>query len=177
MQASVWIESRKVADLVSELPPGARLNERPYLVGAQIERLGFEGFGFYRQGGSMIVSADYQAYAAVDRLVNCVRGPAEIWLAERNSLPKLIAPAPTPVPGALDRVNPGAKRLRATAVLCLLNNQAAEAASLVEHYLMRNTFDWFDSRERVLAFDVALQDRFPDYRWARRDNGPDRPED
>lgn len=87
------------------------------------------------------------------------------WFVHRNSLDRLIALSQTASPGAESLVNP--HLLRCVVALCLVNDRPLDAVAIVEWYLQRENYNFLDSRDRVIAFDSALIDRYPSYAAGR----------
>ncbi|WP_067852416.1 hypothetical protein [Nocardia shimofusensis] len=100
---------------------------------------------------------------AADWLMRKTAGPAVDWLADRDSITKLVEVARTPLSGGVSvRVDP--MRFRAIVVLCILNGSFKEAAALMAEHLRRDYSQVsMESRERAAAFDVYLHQSFPAY--------------
>ncbi|MFC6010613.1 DUF6630 family protein [Nocardia lasii] len=104
----------------------------------------------------------------IEMFMRYVHGPVAEWLAERDSLEKLLELARSGNSmHVLDRVNPDATRLRAVAVLGLENNQPNAVAALMRWYLARTEFTPSDSAESAAVFDAALMQKYPAYAQAR----------
>lgn len=103
------------------------------------------------------------ATIAADWLMHKVTGPAVDWLADRDSIMKLVDVARTPLSGGVSgRVDP--VRFRSIVVLCVLNGSFEQAAALMAEHLRRDYSKVsMESRDRAAAFDVYLRQSFPAY--------------
>ena len=114
-----------------------------------------------------MVTADYGD--GIERFMNDVRGPVRQWFVQRGSLGKLISLAAQP---AADPPHPMPSRLRGVVVLCVLDGRADVAAEIMDFYVRRQAYQRLDSRERAVAFDQALRERFREYALARVSQHP-----
>lgn len=167
---TAFLISPPVGDILRSMPPEALLrgdqpdNPRHKDVDWQFfsDMPGIESAG---KAPWVITAADVQT--AVQWFERRVAGAAATWFDDRNTLEKMIQVAEEPIPGTShDRIDPGV--LRATVLLCIVNGNFTDAATLMTAHLKRDHVQPnVDSFERVSAFDKALADRFPDYRRAR----------
>lgn len=114
-----------------------------------------------------MVTADYGD--GIERFMNDVRGPVRQWFVQRGSLGKLISLAAQP---AADPPHPMPSRLRGVVVLCVLDGRADVAAEIMDFYVRRQAYQRLDSRERAVAFDQTLRERFREYALARASQHP-----
>ncbi len=164
----VAIQSKRVNEILSELPEESRLERESvdYLRRSFIDICGFGNFQDPPYTGltHVITEVDH-VESAVRWFIDFIDDHALPWLSERDSQNKLTILARTPSPRAPENISP--RRLRAVVVLCIVNKDFADAASLVEWYIRRNKFNPLDSLERTLAFDAALSELYPQYKAER----------
>ncbi|MFC3963524.1 hypothetical protein [Nocardia jiangsuensis] len=102
----------------------------------------------------------------IGEYIEHIDGPVSRRLAQRDSLEKLIALSKSrTLPKKAEVVLPSF--VRGTVVALLSDKHVAEAASLMDWYLGRETFHFQDSLERVRAFELVLRERFDDYAEVR----------
>ncbi len=101
----------------------------------------------------------------VERFMDGTRRGVVDFFAERDSLMKLVDLALRE--RAQDRGWPAPSRFRGVVVLCLLEGRVDDAVGLMDRYLSWEKYKRSDSRDRVVAFDSVLCERFPDYALAR----------
>ncbi|MEV0293663.1 hypothetical protein [Nocardia sp. NPDC050710] len=160
-RGKVWLGSAAAGEM-------ARLVSQRGLSGDdQLQLVTFAHFDNPNDPNRMLFFFDESDYY-VEMFMRYVRGPVAEWLAERDSLVKLLELARSGNPmQVLDQVNPDATRLRAVAVLGIENNEPNAVAALMRWYLGRTEFTPTDSVERAAVFDAALVQKYPAYARAR----------
>ncbi|MEV0711133.1 hypothetical protein [Nocardia aurea] len=162
------LQSRTVNDILVALPAESRLkyeteDRLPFAF------LHYNGFGDFLDPPytalTHVVIEPSQVAGAAEWFTGQVSDHVEGWLAERDSLDKLIVLARTPSPRAPDNISPSV--FRRTVVLCIANGRFSDAAALMAWYLQRGKFNVMDSMEKTTAFDIALSEMFPVYAAAR----------
>ncbi|WP_253788190.1 hypothetical protein [Nocardia amikacinitolerans] len=168
LQVNSWakIESRSVLEIHSALPPAALLKDGE-LLRDFVDRIDFD---------ILVNPIDPMSLRPVldlggteirgEWIAKTVAGPVDDWFMKRDSLEKLIELAKlVPIKGGSRKVSPG--RLRGVVLLCLVNEMWDIAASLMDWYVMLDSYNVLDSPERIAEFDKALKSRFGQYEALR----------
>ena len=148
---------------------------RPENARAQRNRLDMAGFGSLENPPKSDRAFHVVALGVgdgVERFIDGVRGGVVDFFAERDSLAKLVDLALRERPQ--DPGWPAPSRFRGAVVLCLLDGRVDDAVGLMDRYLSWEKYKRSDSRDRVVAFDAELRQRFPSYARARTESAPSR---
>lgn len=163
VSAVAAVISPAVRDVLLTLPPQARLeyDSEEFVRRGTIDSIGFGKFdSSWNFPGSLSVQEFVTDGAdGVEWVLSYVAGPVVRWHAERDTVARLAVLARVRNEGGY--VDP--ERLRATVVLCLLDDAPSTAADLMQWYLSLERYFARESAERAAAFDQALRDRFPGY--------------
>ncbi|MFE2960626.1 hypothetical protein [Nocardia tengchongensis] len=169
LSASARMVSAEVGEVIGGLPESAQLTDwaDPRAELGLVESDGFDRLITMGPYGAFALLDESSVPGAAERVLEGVNGPVGEWFSQRDDMTKLLGLARHPTLPSVDQVNPNAKRLRATVILCLLNDRLVDGAGLMGWYLGTGRYSVFDSFERATAFDVALCERFPGYAEAR----------
>ncbi|MFC9438761.1 hypothetical protein [Nocardia sp. NPDC057030] len=171
ISAVATVISPAVREVLLTLPPPALLayDSAEFLRRSTIDSI---GFGRFDSAGNFPGAPSELEFVTdggdgVEWVLSYVAGPVIQWHAERDTVARLAVLARVRNEGGYV----DAERLRATVVLCLLDDAASTAADLMAWYLSLGRYTVHESRARAAAFDQALCDRFPGYARLREVSG------
>ncbi|MFE3760030.1 hypothetical protein ACFXO9_37480 [Nocardia tengchongensis] len=145
------VVSAEVGEVIGGLAESAQLTDwaDPGAELGLVELAGFDGFINAGPYGAFALRDESSVRGAADWVLEGVSGPVGEWFSQRDDVTKLLGLAKYPRPRSVDQVNPDAELLRATVVLCLLNDRLVDGAGLMGWYLGTGRFSVFDSFERA----------------------------